>query len=302
MATTFENMQDDVFSATGLDATGDLAAVKRALNAVARNVEYAHNWRHRLKDGYLSTVTPYATGTVTATNASATVTGSGTTFATFTAGAKKFALAYSSPWYYASRDSATQLTLTQSQTYAEDTATDSDFVLYADTYDLATDVLSLADDSFRLHTARPNGTLDWVPMSRLDRDHYIHGVTGRPQAWSEEPDYTAGTRRVRVYPIPDAVYRVRYSYWKKYTDMSGSSDECDVPEERRELVVWGAIEWCARVAGLSEVATRFGDMYRLGLAQAISKEKSLRPAARKYRRWDAATSGPAFFLNTDQLQ
>lgn len=296
MGTTFAQLQTRVFVFSGLDETGDLTTVKQLINEACRDVWFAHPWPERFTEAFFNTVLPYTTGTATFTNASTTLTGSGTTWATFSAGAKKVALSYGDPSYVAAtRDSNTQLTLARA--YVGATAADSSYVLYADEYDLAATVDQIVGDGLRLHADRPSGTLDYIPPERLDRTEYMPGVTGRPEAWTLVPDYTAGTRRVRLYPIPDAVYAVSYLYRKAFTELSADADEPVIAEVRRDLIWKRALVDAAMLAGKPTIAAWARGEYEAGLARAKAVERAVDPTPLRFRRFDEPSRENTVYLD-----
>lgn len=286
MAWTYLSLRTAIQLHAGLGDSGDdTTQVNTYLNAAGRDVCSEFDWPELHVEAYVNTPAPYSTGTSAITQDAATVTGTGTTFPSFTANTRKFALDYGSPWYYATRNSATSLTLARN--YVETTETAASYVIFSDVLDLASDVQQLDTEAgFRLHTTKPNGAIDWVPLSRFDSANYIDGVTGRPQAWTLLPDFTAGTRRVRIWPIPDAVYALCYRYRKGWTDLSADGDEPVLSEARRDLILWKALEPCAILAGNPALAEWAAGKYERALRKAIANEKPIAPAATRFRAWD----------------
>lgn len=93
---------------------------------------------HLMSDGSIQTIAPYETGTVSVTNGSKTVTGSGTTFTSAMVGRKIRVGTNNSYYRIASYSSATSITLDIA--YQEDTASGSTYVIYKDEYRLPADM------------------------------------------------------------------------------------------------------------------------------------------------------------------
>lgn len=108
-----------------------------ALNAVSR-VASAIEWPYLWTNDFFASVAEYTTGTVSVTNGSATVTGSGTTFTSAMVG-RKFRIDSQSAYYtILSVASATSLTLEQN--FQGDTASAQNYTIYQDEYLLRADV------------------------------------------------------------------------------------------------------------------------------------------------------------------
>lgn len=91
-----------------------------------------------MTDGFITTVAPYETGTVTATNDSKTITGSGTTFTSAMVG-RKFRVSGDNAYYrIAAYVSATEITL--EVVYQGTTASGSTYSIFKDEYRLPADL------------------------------------------------------------------------------------------------------------------------------------------------------------------
>ena len=77
---TYANIKTAVLDKIGISDTDVETVVKQALNDVLQEICQAHNFSWLYGDSSLITVKPYETGTVTATEGSATITGSSTVF------------------------------------------------------------------------------------------------------------------------------------------------------------------------------------------------------------------------------
>lgn len=209
------------------------------INTAGKRVWVARPWRERVVETILFTVAPYTTGTVAITQGGTSVTGSGTTWTTAFTG-RKLALALGRPWYRFTRTGDTTGTIPTGG-YAEATVTAATYSIFQDEIDLTTtmDVITSANvlaDSRR-------GEMVETTEADLDQRWYVHGATGAPMWFAPVTETTAGTLRIRVWPIPDAIYRVRVRGLSMFTDMTGDSDLCVLgPDKERALILAACLE------------------------------------------------------------
>lgn len=134
---TFLDIQNQVVAITNVQQQPDL--VKKSINiALLRIAEYFEWPFYMVNTGVISTVAPYTTGTVTATNGSNAIVGVGTTWVSSMVGSK-IRIASGQPYYrIKSIDSTTALTLTT--LFQSTNATAATYNIYRDEYRLAADV------------------------------------------------------------------------------------------------------------------------------------------------------------------
>lgn len=214
----YKDIYDDVNSVAAL-GTSQLAVIKRAVRHCLERYAAAYPWPNYREVGTLQTVASYATGTVTATNASATITGSSTVFASTMTG-RKFRVGTERAWYdILTVDSATQITLNQQ--YQGTTQSGATYTIFQDEYRLASDVhqlLNVRQTQFGLLMVGLNyHDLDtlvpspvslsepfyWAHVGRRD-DRYTTGtvtgsaagvtITGASTAWTSVLGLTKGSR------------------------------------------------------------------------------------------------------------
>lgn len=286
MALTFLEMQDETLALIDSDDTDTRTHVKNFLNRSANEIWRAWPARERRKEAILSTLAPYSTGTVSISVASSTVTGSGTTFpSTYTTGLAKFATGYAAPWYYvATRDSGTQLTLAGTSIWADAALSGSTYALWQDTYNLESDVDTLIE--VRLLSTGNDGPIAITSEARLDEVAYHPRWSGFPRACAMVPQSSAGLKRIRIWPAPDATYRLSYRYLKAYTDMSADGDECVVPEEWRDIIVCGALRWAYRLKGQYQKAIQEDGRFRQSLRDVMKGAADVSPLPGRIRGFD----------------
>lgn len=166
-------------------------AVRNAIRQ--RLMEYAasYDWPHYRDIGSIQTINDYTTGTVSVTNGSRTVTGSGTTFPTLSAG-RKIRIGTENHFYYvATRDSATQLTLRDP--YMGSTQSGVTYTLFQDEYKLEANTHKLLD------VIQLQDSLVMVGLSYLDMDRWfpdpdqLNDPTYFSLIGRRDDRYTAGT-------------------------------------------------------------------------------------------------------------
>ena len=266
------------------------------VNITGRDIWMAHPWPERHAEGTITTLAPYSTGTVS--TSSATVTGSGTTFpTTFTAALAKFSRSYDDPFYtVTTRDSATQLTLAEN--YLETALSGATYVYFQDTYNLESDVDSLID--LRLQKQGADGPLAGALERRMDEAAYFSGRSGYPEAYAMVKQSSASLKRVRLWPAPDAQYRIKYRYLKSFTDMAADSAESVIPESRRDLLICGTLRYAYRLKDEYQKALAEEQLFGRLLKQHWEREKDEAPVRLRLGRYDRARGGPRypFDLNT----
>ena len=119
------------------NVTGQRALIKDAIQ-VSLYRATAEDLPYLMTDGYITTIAPYETGTVTATNASKTITGSSTVFTAAMVG-RKFKVSSDNAYYrIAAFVSTTEITLETA--YEGTTASGSSYTIFKDEYKLPADL------------------------------------------------------------------------------------------------------------------------------------------------------------------
>lgn len=219
----------------------DATSILRALNWAGRYIWTARPWPERKAVTTISTVAPYSTGTADFTNASASVAGSGTTWTGFAA--RKMALSYNAPFYrILSVGGATALTLARN--YLETTVTGSGYVIYQDEYDTASTVDVIL--SAQLVLNQLYGPMLSVSEDRIDADATVQSATGKPRRVGLCIPTTAGTPRIRVTPVPDAVYAIEIKYLKGWTDLANDGTAPVLDANKESLLIEAALLFAQR--------------------------------------------------------
>lgn len=178
---------------TGQDATNKTRAQRR-VNIIKADIisRYGGKWDANYREGWLPLTAVYETGTATFTNASRTVTGSGTTFTSLMKG-RKILGPDGSYYKIASFVSTTSLIL--SQPFQGTTTSSAPVYIWQDEYVLYPEVLSLAGfvDYIGQTTTReawPRDMKESYPRSASAANPTVHSVVGRQ---SLRASYSTGT-------------------------------------------------------------------------------------------------------------
>lgn len=139
-------------------------SIQRALERISE----FHDWPYYIQDkGVIETIAPYETGTITVTNGSKTITGSGTTFTSAMAG-RKIRVAGGNAYYrIAAFVSTTEITLEYN--YPGSTASAQTYKIYKDEFRLNADVdkyklLRQSQNSIILFDTHPTNFDSSFPM------------------------------------------------------------------------------------------------------------------------------------------
>lgn len=292
MALTYRQLVQEVCVRLDLDDTagGEFdTTVKRYVNMAARFVWTSHMWVERWKDNNLVTVAPYSTGTAAIANAATALTGSGTIWSA-TYNKFKFATAYSQPWYRFTRTGNTTGTLDRA--YVETTETAATYVLYQDEFDLASDVDTVITVSLYRSAQNP---VVYTPLSQLDASAFVHGTTGVPQFWSMTTGQTADTKRIRLYPIPDAAYGLRVQYAKAWTDLSTDGDLHALGANKDLLLIKAAAFEAQAIVGSQRYVSK--SEVDQAIADAWSNERPMMSSPLRRRPFDYGTLRSKWMVN-----
>lgn len=286
MALTLATIRNHVMAMIDRDDSDTSSKVTDYINITGRDIWKAHPWNERQREASVITLDDYSTGTVTVTKASATVTGSGTTFpATIVNGRTKFSLGFGQPAYLiATRDSATQLTLVDA--YCEATQSGATYVVYTDLYEVDSACDTILDVALAYGT--DGGPLSFALERRMDELAFQPGSGGRPVAWCMKgPNSSTGVKRIRLWPAPDDTYRLRYRYMTDYTDMSADGDVCVVPESRRDLLICGTLRWAYRLSGDYQKAMAEEQKFAAMLRTHWERERVVESQGSRLRPFDS---------------
>lgn len=245
---TLTQLRSSLATLLGIGATdgNNSATLTDYLNWAGRRIWNRYPWPDRMKNGTVSTVAPYSTGTVAVTNGSTGITFSGSTLTSGMA-ARKFTVALGGPWYRLSSVNTGAGTAVLDRAYDEATDSAASFYIYQDEYDLTASVVGTVKD-VRIHSSGSRGSLDFTTLKLLDDVQFLPTIIGIPSNFTATVRTTAGTRRLRVWPIPQDTYWLEYRYLSEWTDLSADGDTPVLPQNMEELLLKVALQFGSYLA------------------------------------------------------
>ncbi len=263
----YGNIKTAVLSKIGISDTDVETVAKQALNDILEEICQAYNFSWLYGDSSFITAAPYETGTVSVTEGSATVTGSGTTFTSAMVGRKFYC--EDATYVILARVSATEITL--STVYAGDTGSGLTYKIYQDEYSLASDV----EDVISLRQENdPYKLIKWG-VEIVDKYYPQRTSYGYPSIYSIIGYDSSGYIKVSLYPIPNQARNIYYRYKKRVTEMSLDADTPIVPLRFRWVLAKGALYIVAKYLDMPDIGGDFEREYRMGIAQIINADKKI---------------------------
>lgn len=218
MAISYAQAKTILLNTLGEDDSAYDTYAGQCLDLASRDVARAHGWPELWTQAFVNTSDDYSTGTAALTNASTTVTFTGSVLpSTVVTALYRFALSATTQWYgSATRTDDTHLEL--SQAYRGATTSSTSFVLYANVIALATAVDRL--ESVWLHNGTTATELEYVPSAQwlMNFGRFPTGL-GTPEFYTTWGRDSSGNVLIMVGPqAPNDVYRLEYTYFKKITE------------------------------------------------------------------------------------
>jgi len=263
--TNYGTIKTDVLEQIGIDDSDVEDVVEQALNDILQEICQAYNFSWLYGDSSFITVAPYSTGTVTATEGSATITGSGTTFTSSMVGRKIYL--ENATYTIATYVDATGITL--STNYAGGGGAGLTYKIYQDEYSLASDV----EDVLSMRQENNPYKIQKRGIEFLDRYYPLRNAYGYPSLYSVTGYDSSGYMKVSVYPIPNQARNIYYRYKKRVTEMSSDSDEPVIPLRYRWVLAKGALYKAAKSLDQPDIGQDYEREYRQGVAQIISADR-----------------------------
>lgn len=228
----------------------DLALFNGWLDEVYRSGVLGYRrWKGLEKDGTISTTARYNTGTVDATNGSASISGTSTVWTSAMTG-REIRIGGRNELYTFTYVSGTSGTL--DRVYEGDTDTELAYEIVQRFYNLASDVEQVVDNLLDPESARP---LTRTTQGELDEWAPHRPESGEPFLWAPAPDSaevdssgdTAVSHRVELYPIPTSAEAIPYRYTKRVTGFTGTNTSGEpLPWVTDEVLMEGVREKALR--------------------------------------------------------
>lgn len=274
----FLTMQQELADRVNLDqtVTANATRLKRWLNMSQQDIASRRDWRFLEERATVQTSTQYTTGTVTVTNGSATVTGSGTVW-TSALHLRSFIQFQASNDWYEITAVAGNTSMTISPVFGGTTASAQTYTITKVFYSLGTDVHKLIDvrqfSTPQKLTNLGNWTMD---LYRPDLTQTV-SVPRAYATFRQDPTVAstaAKSWQLQFFPIPDAVYNMECRYLKILTDLSGDTDISQIPAPFHPIMVDGAESLAMKF--LSDPREEGARMrFEQGLARMIAEESAL---------------------------
>lgn len=258
---TFSELYIDLQNRSRVDTaiTATETQAKRYINVALQDMhlgtDYRFPWAER--NAILVTKPEYTTGTITATQGSTTITGSGTLWNTAgTFGTNnmvvggKITIGGGFEVYEISAI-ASDISATLTSRFTQSTVTAGAYLSFEDEYELIADFLRPVDI---IQFSSPL-SIELVGRTEFRRRYIRNNITGKPfiaTLIDRPPSGNAvPVRKVRFYKAPDIAYSVPYSYVTSnlavsstgtaQAQLSADTDEPIVPLRYRQALVWHAL-------------------------------------------------------------
>lgn len=265
--TNYGTIQTEILNKIGIDDTDVEDVVEQALNDILQEICQSHNFSWLYGDSSFITAAPYETGTVTATEGSTTITGSGTTFTSAMAG-RKFRCE-DATYEISAYVSTTEITL--SKNYAGAGGAGLTYKIYQNEYSLASDV----EDVLSMRQENNPQKLKKRGIEFLDKYYPQRNSFGYPSMYAIIGYDSSDYMKVEVYPIPNQARNIYYRYKLRVTEMSADSDTPIIPLRYRWVMAKGALYKIAKYLDMPDIGGDYEREYRQGIAQIISADKKI---------------------------
>lgn len=270
------------FSAYSALSTLQAAHVDKAILFAMDQIALEGNWKWLEREASFTTTTGYNTGTVTVTNLSTGVEGSGTGFDTGTNVLADDKFNVSEGGFYRIASVTDADTLVLATEYAGTTAAGASYNIYRDEYDLADGVLELQairliDPARQLVILSPH---EWEEITKGDWE------VGEPEyailvgSDASESGNAGTNQRLQLWPLPDATYAITYQYRTMATVPSSGTSNMEVGPQLANLLVYKAMEEIYRQAQEPELQESWGNAYQRALFLAKRSEMTRTKRAR----------------------
>jgi len=227
---------------------------------------YDFSW---LKDyGYINIVPTYTTGTVTVTQDSATVTGSGTTFTEAMEG-RLIKFGTEDNWYEISAYvSATEITLASN--YVGDTGSTT-FTIYKTDYPLASDFKRMIWVKQIIAPAKlipiPEGFFNlYYP------DMFIRGEDITPDSYMLTGIDASGYYTINFSPIQTTRKQFYYQYIKQLATINATDAVSKIPAKWHEAIVFMLDVFVFNMIDIPQKANFYANLYEQTIARMVAED------------------------------
>jgi hypothetical protein len=218
-----------------LPKNAPMRGVVQAINEVVDEFRLKSTWSFWFKESTFRSIAEYTTGTVSATQDSTSITGSGTTWTSAMTGRKiRIGNTESYTFTYVGATSGTI-----SPAYVGESVSDKTYSIFQDLYAVNSDVDTIIDvfdmtNNFYVALTTREATQLW------QNPGYAQPLTGRSVAVAS---YDASNNiQLLLSPPPTSAALYRYNYYKRPTAVTGPNDTPDIPTICHNAIVQG-VTW-----------------------------------------------------------
>lgn len=234
---TFLNIQTEIAEHSGLDVTDSntLTRLKRWINITQQTISAFEDWSWLEARDVLTTEADITTGSVTATNASTTIT-----FSSAPASSVAnyfFQTSDSDDWYKISSHTGGGVNATLETSYAQTGGSGLSYTVRKRDYSLSSSVDRIASVRQSISPVK----LGAVMTRRFDRILPDPTATGDPQWYYVWGLDSSQNWQIAFYPIPSSALLIEVRYYKKLSDLSADGDISDVPVKWHDVLIWGGL-------------------------------------------------------------
>jgi len=261
---------------------------------------YDFSW---LKDySYINTTPVYNTGSVTVTQDSTTVTGSGTTFTAAMVG-RMFKVDDDDNYYEISAYvSATEVTLASA--YTDTTTAGASYNIYKTDYALATDFKKMVWVK-QLITPMKMVNIPETPMSQWYPDMFFRGDDVNPDGYTFTGLDASGYYTIRPTPVQTTRKQLYYCYIKQLATINTTGAISSIPTKWHDAFVYMLDVFVFNLIDIPQKAQLYNNLYEQTIARMIEedtqRDKSLNYVMANERLEQARASfvkfNPAHFQN-----
>ncbi len=276
---TFLEIRQRIAELMGLDSTdvtpdgnGTMEEKFKAwVNARYKSLCGKRSWNFLIKDSIIQTTPDVTTGTVTATNGSASLTFSNAIVPTDVEG---YFIQFSdtTDWYELSSTASTS-TATMDVPFLGTTSSTLTFVLRKVYYMLPSDTGKILNVS--QHRVW-NTTLKYIPPRILDKFLAYRQQSNRPQFYSIAGLNTSREYKMELFPNPSVAMNLNVRRYQVVDDMVNDTDVPVLPESYHEILVWDVLATYGYLflddTRVSAAKAEFNDLYDLMKMNNVDSE------------------------------
>lgn len=209
--------------------------LKEWVNARYRAIVGKRSWNFRIKDYEVQTVTDITTGTVSATNASTTITFSSAP--TPSVAGRFIQFSDSDDWYEISAHTAGQTGATLVSEYQGSTNASLTYTVRKVYYSLD----SALEKVLSVKQTRDDYELKYLTPRQMDELVPDRTRTGEPEFYSLVGLDSSNQWRVEFYPTPNVNMNISFRGYASATEMSADGDTPILPASFHDYIVWDVL-------------------------------------------------------------